>query len=149
LRRERASVRASFLAPGLVPGLAAGARLAAGLEAGLDAGLVVGLDAGLAEEDFAAGLPLATCPLCRLRAAAGLALCKLLAPFAWEPFCLLWPFVCPFPFPVPCPFFAAPCDQRAGVAWREFPLEFAPLLRDVLRATRPCVELDAGLRFRA
>jgi len=71
LRRERASVRASFLVPGLVLGLAAGARLAAGL------------DAGLAEDDFAAGLPLATtCPSRRLRAAAGLALCKLLAPFA-------------------------------------------------------------------
>jgi len=63
LRRERASVRVSFL----VPGLAAGARR----------------DVGLAE-DFAAGLPLplVTCPLRRLRAAAGLALCKPLAPLA-------------------------------------------------------------------
>lgn len=65
LRRERASVRASFL----VPGLATGARLDAGLEAGL-------------AEDFGAGLPLVTCPLRRLRAAAGLALRKPLAPFA-------------------------------------------------------------------
>jgi len=81
LRRERASVRASFLVPGLADDLVAGARLAAGLEAGLAA--------GLAEEDFTAGLPLLTCPLRRLRAAAGLALRKPLAPFACAPFCLL------------------------------------------------------------
>ena len=73
MRRERASVRVSFLAPGLVPSLATGARLVAGLDVGLDAGLA---------EDFAAGLPLVTCPLRRLRAAAGFALRKLLAPFA-------------------------------------------------------------------
>ena len=73
MRRERASVRASFLVPGLVPGLATGARL--------DAGLEVDLDAGLAEDFAAAGLPLAACPLRRFRAAAGLALRKLPAPF--------------------------------------------------------------------
>ena len=81
LRRERASVRVSFLAPGLVPVLELGLVTGARLDVGLDAGLDVGLDAGLAE-DFAAGLPLVTCPLRRLRAAAGFALRKLLAPFA-------------------------------------------------------------------
>jgi hypothetical protein len=69
LRRERASVRASLLVPG--------ARLAADLDTGLDAVL----EAGLAD-DFAAGLPLPTCPLRRLRAASGLALLAPLAPFA-------------------------------------------------------------------
>ena len=61
MRRERASVRVFFP----VPGRATGARREVGLA-----------------EDFAAGLPLLTCPLCRLRAAAGLALRKLLAPLA-------------------------------------------------------------------
>jgi hypothetical protein len=75
LRRERASVRASLLVPGLVlglvPGLVTGARLAAGLAA------------GLAEDFAAAGLPLLTCPLCRLCAPAGLvALRTLPAPLA-------------------------------------------------------------------
>ena len=62
-------MRGSFLVPGLVTG----ARLAAGLAADLDAGLA---------KDFAAGSPLVTWPLCRLRAAAGLDLRKLLAPLA-------------------------------------------------------------------
>ena len=57
MRRERASVRVSFLVT------------------------AVRREAGLAE-DFATGLPLVTCPLRRLRAAAGLALRKPLAPFA-------------------------------------------------------------------
>lgn len=96
-------------------------------------------ETGLAE-DFAAGLPLAACPLLRLRAAAGLDLCKPLAPFVREPFCLPWPF--------PFPFFAVLCAQRAGAAWRELPFERAPLLRDVPRATRPFEEVDAGLRLR-
>ena len=77
MRRERASVRASLLVPDLVSGLVAGARLDVGLDVDLD----TDLDAGLAE-DFAAGLPLLTCPLCRLRAAAGLALRTLPAPLA-------------------------------------------------------------------
>ena len=47
-----------------------------------------------------------------------------------------------------CPFFAVPCAQRTGAAWRELPLERAPLLRDAPRATRPFEEVDAGLRFR-
>ena len=77
MRRERASVRASFLEPG--------ARLAAGLAADLDTGLDADLDAGRDTDlaaDFADGFPLAACPLCRLRAAAGLALRAPLAPLA-------------------------------------------------------------------
>lgn len=120
LRRERASVRTSFL---VTAGRAAAVRRETGRA-----------------EDFAAGLPLAARPLLRLRAAAGLDLCKPLAPFVREPFCLLWP--------LPLPFFAVPCAQRTGAAWRELPLERAPLLRDAPRATRPFEEVDAGLRFR-
>jgi hypothetical protein len=65
LRRERASVRVFFPVPGLELVLATGARREVELA-----------------EDFAAVLPLVTCPLRRLRAATGLALRKLLAPLA-------------------------------------------------------------------
>jgi hypothetical protein len=67
-------VRASLLVPGLPPVLVTGVRLETGLDAVLDVGLAADLAA-----DFAAGLPLGACPLCRPRAAVGLAL---RAPFA-------------------------------------------------------------------